>query len=106
VTLAELRARLETRVVDADACRATAPLGDTLRWLLAELGAVDGASGDAHQASEAARPLLTAREAATLLHVAPRFLYRHAKTLPFTRRLGPKTVRFDPDGLARWAARR
>lgn len=50
--------------------------------------------------------LLKVDEAAKLLNVDERWLYRHAKALPFTRRLGPKTLRFDADGLAKWAARR
>ncbi len=50
--------------------------------------------------------LLTPQEAATLLSVTPRWLYRHAKGLPFTRRLSRKTLRFSETGLRRWQAAR
>lgn len=46
--------------------------------------------------------LLTPAEAANLLGVTPRWLYRHARRLPFTRRLGRKTLRFSAVGLRRW----
>jgi predicted DNA-binding transcriptional regulator AlpA len=38
--------------------------------------------------------LLTVEETAKMLSVAPDWLYRHAKRLPFTRKLGPKMLRF------------
>jgi predicted DNA-binding transcriptional regulator AlpA len=46
--------------------------------------------------------LLTAKEAAPLLGVAPRWMYRHAPDLPFTRRLAGGTLRFSERGLERW----
>jgi hypothetical protein len=46
--------------------------------------------------------LLTAKEAAPLLGVAPRWMYRHAPDLPFTRRLTDGTLRFSQRGLERW----
>jgi predicted DNA-binding transcriptional regulator AlpA len=50
--------------------------------------------------------LLTIDEAAAQLRVSPRWLYRHAKTLPFTRKLSRKMLRFSQAGLARWLATR
>jgi hypothetical protein len=50
--------------------------------------------------------LLTADEAAPILGVAPRWLYRHAGQLPFTRRLSRKVLRFSEAGLRRYAATR
>jgi excisionase family DNA binding protein len=50
--------------------------------------------------------LLTVVEAAALLRVTRRWLYRHAKKLPFTRRLSRKALRFSRDGLERWVATR
>lgn len=50
--------------------------------------------------------LLTINEAATELRVTPRWLYRHAKTLPFTRKLSRKVLRFSRSGIARWVASR
>ena len=50
--------------------------------------------------------LLTIDEAAARLRVSPRWLYRHAKTLPFSRKLSRKVLRFSRAGLARWLATR
>jgi hypothetical protein len=49
---------------------------------------------------------LTAEEAGAILGVTPRWLYRHAHRLPFTRRLSWKVLRFSERGLTRWAAAR
>jgi len=97
--LAALRAKLEGRAVEAEAMRSTAAVADTLRWVLGELAAVNG------NGKQVPSNLLTVREAAGVLKVTPRWLYRHAGALPFTRRLGPKTMRFDAEGLAKWAAK-
>jgi excisionase family DNA binding protein len=50
--------------------------------------------------------LLTVEEAAERLGVAPSWLYRHAKSLPFTRKLGHRTLRFEAVGIDRWVASR
>ncbi len=50
--------------------------------------------------------LLTPEEAGRLLGVTPRWLYRHAKRLPFTKRLSRKALRFSEKGLRRWLAAR
>ena len=47
---------------------------------------------------------LTAAEAAALLRVTPRWLYRHQKKLPFARQLSRKCLRFSEAGLRRWQA--
>src|SRR5262245_24919331 len=49
--------------------------------------------------------LLTVREAASHLKISPDWLYRHADSLPFTRRLG-RSLRFDLVGIQRWLATR
>ena len=49
---------------------------------------------------------LTAAEAAALLRVTPRWLYRHQKKLPFARRLSRKCIRFSEAGLRRWQAKK
>ena len=49
---------------------------------------------------------LTAVEAASLLRVSPRWLYRHQKKLPFARRLSRKCIRFSEAGLRRWQAKK
>ena len=50
--------------------------------------------------------LLTAEQAAPLLSVTVKWLYRHARQLPFTRRLSRKTLRFSAAGLNKWLAQR
>ena len=50
--------------------------------------------------------LLTVEEAAGVLAVERTWLYRHADTLPFTRKLSPGTLRFSSNGLQRWMASR
>lgn len=50
--------------------------------------------------------LLTIDEAAVALRVSPRWLYRHAKSVPFSRKLSRKVLRFSRAGIARWLATR
>lgn len=50
--------------------------------------------------------LLTVEEAAERLGVAPSWLYRHAKSLPFSRKLGHRTLRFEAIAMDRWIASR
>lgn len=49
--------------------------------------------------------LVTKAEAADRLGVTPAWLSRHAGALPFTRKLGRKTVRFSVRGIERWLTR-
>lgn len=49
--------------------------------------------------------LLTPAQAAALLGVTPRWLYRNKK-LPFARPIGRKTLRFSRAALQRWLALR
>ncbi len=48
--------------------------------------------------------LLTVHEAAALLRVSARWLYRHSRNLPFSRRLSRKVLRFSRSGITRWLA--
>ena len=41
-------------------------------------------------------------EAARILAVSPEWIYRNRKTLPFTRKLGHKLLRFSYAGMLRW----
>ncbi len=50
--------------------------------------------------------MLTTKEAARELGVDVDWLYRHAKTLPFARRLSRKCLRFSRKGLVFWRDRR
>lgn len=52
--------------------------------------------------AEAADTLLTVEQAAGRLGVTRTWLYRHAGTLPFTRKLGHRTLRFSERELERW----
>jgi predicted DNA-binding transcriptional regulator AlpA len=60
--------------------------------------------GAKHESNE--NRLLTADEAAQMLSVSPDWLYRNAKKLPFTRKLGPKMLRFDHQGIVKWLSTR
>lgn len=46
--------------------------------------------------------LLTATAVAEILNVDDRYVYRHADSWPFTRRLSRGTLRFSHAGLRRW----
>jgi predicted DNA-binding transcriptional regulator AlpA len=48
--------------------------------------------------------LLSPQEAAALIGVSRRWLYRHHSKLPFTRRLSRRTLRFSTLELTRWLA--
>jgi predicted DNA-binding transcriptional regulator AlpA len=48
--------------------------------------------------------LLDAEEAAKLLSVSVVWLYRNAKRLPFTRKLGHKMLRFSSVGIQKYLA--
>ena len=50
--------------------------------------------------------LLDAGEAAKVLSVSEDWLYRNAKKLPFTRKLGHKMLRFSEQGIIKWLATR
>ena len=47
--------------------------------------------------------LLDPAEAAKLLSVSEDWLYHQAKRLPFTRKLGPRLLRFSEQGILKWA---
>jgi predicted DNA-binding transcriptional regulator AlpA len=100
----------------------SAELADLLRALLADPAKLEGLTPEQEHAviaslrgtatevvsapviATARDELLTVEEAAGMLRVSPRWLYRHAKTLPFTRKLSPKVLRFSRSGLLRWVA--
>jgi predicted DNA-binding transcriptional regulator AlpA len=50
--------------------------------------------------------LIEADEAAKVLGVSPDWVYRNAKKLPFTRKLGPKMLRFSASGIQKYLAAR
>jgi predicted DNA-binding transcriptional regulator AlpA len=50
--------------------------------------------------------LLTVDEAAAMLRLSRQWIYRHAKTLPFARKLSPKVLRLSRVGMLRWLGSR
>src|SRR5262249_32157904 len=46
--------------------------------------------------------MLTAEAAAEMLSMSTDWLYRNAKKLPFTRKLGHKMLRFSQQGIVKW----
>jgi predicted DNA-binding transcriptional regulator AlpA len=50
--------------------------------------------------------LLDANQAAAILGVSIDWLYRHAKKLPFTRKLCPKMLRFSSQGIQKYLSTR
>jgi hypothetical protein len=48
---------------------------------------------------------LTAAQVAAELNCSPKFVYRHAPTWPFSKRLGARSYRFSQAGLRRWRER-
>lgn len=49
--------------------------------------------------------LLTVQDAAEMLAVRPRWIYDNSDKLPFTHRLGAKTLRFSEQGIMRYLER-
>lgn len=83
----------------------TALLGEAL------LGAIRQAVREEMQAAHANGPtdgdrLIGIEEAAVLLSVSEDWLYRNAKKLPFTRKLGPKMLRFSTVGIQKYLSSR
>ena len=50
--------------------------------------------------------LLTAEQAAEILSTSPDWVYRRARRLPFTRKLGPKMLRFSYQGIQAYLSKR
>ena len=59
----------------------------------------------AQSATESDRAL-NAAEAAAMLGVSPQWLYRHARLLPFARKLSRKKTVYSEAGIRRWLAMR
>ncbi len=64
--------------------------------------AVQAASQNGHQGDR----LLDVEETAKLLCVEEDWLYRHSRRLPFTRKLGPKMLRFSYQGIQKYLSTR
>ena len=61
-------------------------------------------NGNSRNESLEADNWLSAEQAAPILGVTPRWLYRHSKQLPFARRISRKVLRFSESGLRKWQA--
>jgi predicted DNA-binding transcriptional regulator AlpA len=61
-------------------------------------------AGKSHEPGD--DPPLNVKEASKLLGMSEDWLYRNAKRLPFTRKVGPKTLRFSYQGIVKWMATR
>jgi predicted DNA-binding transcriptional regulator AlpA len=79
-------------------------LVDQIRVVVREEIAAALSNGAEHPAEK--DKLLTPEEAAEIIGVDKKWLYRHAKQLPFTRKLSRKAMRFNEVGLRRWMATR
>jgi predicted DNA-binding transcriptional regulator AlpA len=102
VTLAEL-ATAPSRVAEVPP--------EAVPGLLAQAAALQGAlaarlvtasPAPLSPSQQSTERLLTPAEAAELLKVSVPWLHRHAKHLPFTRRLSRKALRFSEAGIRRW----
>jgi predicted DNA-binding transcriptional regulator AlpA len=78
---------------------------DQIRAVVREEIALALSNGADRPAAEKER-LLTPDEAAALIGVDKKWLYRHSKQFPFVRRLSKKNIRFNEAGLKRWLATR
>ena len=105
MTLAELMADLERRAQVAEQEGAIAPVANIYRRVVTELATVNGDRAVVASPHLPGAHLLNVNDAAARLGVPVGWLYRRAKTLPFARRLGLKTLRFDPVGLDAWTRR-
>ncbi len=103
------------RAVLGDPAKATEVSPDAVPAVLGHLAELQAiflarlvSPNGSHSAPTSSEPdrLLTAEEAAPILGVTPRWLYRHARQLPFARRLSRKALRFSEAGLHRFLAAR
>lgn len=106
VKQAEALSALVENAAPAELPALAAELARALGAVLARATAVPATIPRESTSEGKAGRLLTVDQAAERLAVAPSWLYRHAKSLPFTKKLGHRTLRFEAVGLERWAASR
>lgn len=107
--MSELAALFEdpARVAEIPPDRVPALLGEIERLratLWARLTTPAGGNGQPDPPAE--DRLLSVTEAAEKLGLTEDYLYRHAKTLPFTVRVGPRQLRFSLRGIERYIRQR
>lgn len=103
MSLVDVVAALERRAAEAEREGAQAPVANVYRLVLEDLRPLAG-DGKGGQPAVPPDVLLTAEDVAKHLGTTTRWVYRHTARLPFTRRLGPKTLRFSSRGLERYLA--
>jgi predicted DNA-binding transcriptional regulator AlpA len=81
------------------------PLLDILADKIVERLTASPLSNGVEQASEK-ETWLTPEQAAAIIGVDKKWLYRHSKELPFAKKLSRKAIRFNEAGLRRWLAAR
>ncbi len=107
-----LLADLERQRTDAERAQATAPIAAVLAAVLEDLRCAVSVAPvrtpiQTDPSDAQGQPgLLTPAQAAERLGVSIRWLYRHANSLPFVRRLTRRALRFDSKGLERWITAR
>ena len=94
--------QLLTRVMDAENQMLVTITVKELRQIIAE--EVRAALQNTGALVSDKDKLLEPKKAAELMGVTPRWQYRHADKLPFTRRISRKHLRFSEAGLRRWLA--
>lgn len=93
--LEELQASIQD--IDRDSCAAL--IGELEKMKALAYGKMwQREPGTIHQEDR----MLEIDEAATKLGVTKDYLYRHAKTLPFTVRVAPRQLRFSLHGIGRY----
>ncbi len=102
MTLSDLRERIAHRIADAETMNSTAPVADILKVIQEELGHIS--NGGTPRRAQEPEKLLTAQQVAETLNVTSRWVYEHADSLPFMRRIGSRSLRFSSRGLEKYLA--
>ncbi len=103
---AELLTCLERVAADAPLQELAALVGELERIKTVALARFYVGSSDGQPEAQQGDRLLGVQEAARKLGLSKDYLYRHAKALPFTRRLGPRQLRFSEQGIEKYIRQR
>src|SRR5689334_11692917 len=93
--------RNDLREAIEEACRAAGKARELLERMGSQPAPIEPEAAKLKGSSEPAR-LLTPREVAGRLGVTLRWVYAHAGRWTFTRRLGHRTLRFEPAGFEKF----
>jgi hypothetical protein len=97
----------------ADPDRITELPAEAIPFVLARLTALQSqlttqlllTTGRPAEAPQAAEEWIDIAEASQVIHKSTKWFYRHARTLPFVRRLGPKSLLVSKPAMMRWLER-